>query len=551
MKAILSILLITFNSIICLGQKNIVLKIESQNKEEDNIIQSTSYLSLHTNYNSINNTINIFEAKLNDLGYLAFTKENNKKDSITIYTYQLGPKTTTLVINTANLDSLSKKITNTETNNLTIPFQETKSRINQFLDKLEQNGYGTSVLQFINHEIYKDTLYCDLHIELSKRRTLNKIEIVSNDKIPIAIIQTSLKKEINQTYSETTISKINDKISSFNFIKTNKPTETLFTTDSTYVYLYLNKKNTNQFDGYVGFNNDEDGKLKLNGYLDLKLNNILNRAELFELLWKNNGKKQSDFNFKAEIPYLFKTSIALKGSFEIQKQDSTYQNTELELGLGYYLNHQNKIFLGYQTTNSATNEESPILKNYDSKYFTINYEYSQLNKQRTLFPIDHQIYLKLGTGKRNSETDNNNQSFIEFIVSKNFEVTPTNLFYIKWNTYFLLSDNYYFNELKRFGGTQTLRGFQENSLAAKAFSIINTEYRIQISSNLSFNSILDYAYIKDPQSEQFNHLYSFGFGMGILTKNSHFKLAFANGKTPKEKMSFENTTIHISMSTFF
>lgn len=535
----------------CLGQKNLILKIESQNKEEDNIIQSTNYIPLHTNYNSINNTINIFEAKLNDLGYLAHIKENNKKDSITIYTYQLGSKITTLIINTTNLDSLTKKITNMERDKLIIPFQETKTQINNYLEKLEQSGYGTSILQLINHKTHKDTLYADLHIVLAKKRTLDRIEIISTDKIPTSLIQTSLKKELHQTFSEKTLDRITDKVTGFNFIESSKPAETLFTQDSTYVYLYLNKKNNNQFDGYVGFNNDDDGKLKLNGYLDLRLNNILNRGEAFELMWKNNGNKQSDFHFAAEIPYLFKTPLAVKGVFEVQKQDSTFQNTTLEINLGYYLNHQNKVFIGYQTLNSATNEETNTTQNYDSKYATLTYAYVQRNPQRLLFPIDQELYLKVGTGKRTSETENNNQSFVEFIASKNFEFTPTNLFYIKWNTYYLKSDTYYFNELKRFGGAKTLRGFQENSLTAKAFSIVNTEYRIQLGSNLSLNSILDYAYIKNPISNEKNHLYAVGFGMGMLTKNSHFQLAFANGKMPNEKMSFQNTTIHLSMSTFF
>lgn len=527
------------------------LEIKSLNTEENNIIQATNYTSQHPNYKSIHHTISTFEANLNNQGYLAFHKEIESKDTLVTYTYQLGNKTTILLLNTQTLDSLTKQIIAIDTDTISIPFIETQTIVQEFLNKLEQKGYGTSHLQLANHLLSNDTLYCDLQISLSKKRTLDKIEIISLDKLPNTIIQTSLKKEINKTFSETTVSNLNSKIENFNFIEISKPTETLFTTDSTSVYLYLNKKNNNQFDGYVGFNNDEDGKLKLNGYLDLKLNNILNRAELFELLWKNNGNKQSDFNFKTEIPYLFKTPIAIKGLFEIQKQDSTYQNTTLEINLGYYLSHQNKIFLGYQTINSATNEDTSTTQSYDSKYVVLNYEYTQRNKHRFLFPINHEIRLKLGTGSRKTEIENNNQSFIELIASKNFEITPTNLFYIKWNTYYLLSDKYYFNELKRFGGAQTLRGFQENSLAAKAFSIINTEYRIQVGSNLSFNSILDYAFTKDAQTEQNNHLYAIGLGMGVLTKNSHFQLSFANGKMPKEKMSFDNTTIHISMSTFF
>lgn len=533
------------------SQNTLTLKIESLNQEENAFIQSLDYNSTHPNYNSINQTLAAFEEQLNRQGYFSYSKKDSIHSNLVTYTYHLGQRTTTLILNTRLLEDHVKELTNLTDSPINIPIAETELTIQNTLNKLEQSGYGTSTLQLKNHRLSNDTLYADLHIALAKKRTLDRITIVSVDKIPTSIIQTSLKKELHQTFSEQTVDRINDKIASFNFIQSSKPTETLFTQDSTYVYLYLSKKNNNQFDGYIGFNNDDDGKLKLNGYLDLRLNNILNKGEAFELMWKNNGNKQSDFHFSTEVPYLFKTPLAVKGAFEVQKQDSTFQNTTLEINLGYYLNHQNKVFIGYQTLNSATNEETNSTQNYDSKYATLTYAYVQRNPQRLLFPINQELYLKVGTGKRNSETENNNQSFIEFTASKNFEITPTNLFYVKWNTYYLKSDTYYFNELKRFGGAKTLRGFQENSLTAKAFTIVNTEYRIQLGSNLSLNSILDYAYIKNPLSNENNHLYAIGFGMGMLTKNSHFQLAFANGKLPNEKMSFQNTTIHLSMSTFF
>jgi 1,2-phenylacetyl-CoA epoxidase PaaB subunit len=36
--------------------------------------------------------------------------------------------------------------------------------------------------------------------------------------------------------------------------------ETLFTKDSTKVYVYLEKQNSNNFDGFIGFNNNENQK---------------------------------------------------------------------------------------------------------------------------------------------------------------------------------------------------------------------------------------------------------------------------------------------------
>ena len=66
--------------------------------------------------------------------------------------------------------------------------------------------------------------------------------------------------------------------------------EILFEQDSTTVYLYLQKTKTNKFDGLIGFNTNDQGKLKFNGYIDLYLNNLLNKGESLSINWKSNSE---------------------------------------------------------------------------------------------------------------------------------------------------------------------------------------------------------------------------------------------------------------------
>lgn len=544
---LLFLLLVTTS--ISWGQTSLTLNIKGATAAEQIELDKINYLHSHANYKSIQNTLAQIEATLTESGYLTFSKSALQTDNVLNYTYTLGPQLSTTQISTFQLApeliqqlQLDKKIN--------IPFQETKNVLNQIVRKLEEEGLGTSKVTLTQHRIKNDTLYCTLRIDKSNKRKLDKIEIVSTDKVPTAMIQASLKSELYKTYSETAVARINNKIDQFDFLEKIKPSETLFTQDSTAVYLYLKKRNTNQFDGYIGFNNEENGKIRLNGYLDLTLNNILNHGETFAVTWKNNGNKQVDFALKTEIPYIFKSSIALKGNIDIQKQDSTYQNTRLEIGSGYYFNYQSKAFLGYQTLNSATNSDHLSFQNYNSNYITASYEYTKKNKHTPLFPVNFSAFAKIGNGKRNTENGKTNQTYFEAVVEKNFTLNSRNFFYVQWNNYFLFSDNYLDNELKRFGGAYTLRGFAENSLSGKGFSILNTEYRFVLASNIFLNTLLDYAYQEEISNAK-NHLYSFGFGMGMLTKNGKLQLSFANGKSPQQKMSFDNTTIHISMSTYF
>jgi hypothetical protein len=63
--------------------------------------------------------------------------------------------------------------------------------------------------------------------------------------------------------------------------------------------------------------------------------NSLNVGERFNLYWKSDGNKQTTFNASLELPYIFKTPLGIK-AMNIFKQDSTFQNTQTAIELGYY-----------------------------------------------------------------------------------------------------------------------------------------------------------------------------------------------------------------------
>ena len=59
-----------------------------------------------------------------------------------------------------------------------------------------------------------------------------------------------------------------------------KDPEILFTRDSTILYLYIQKIKKNTFDGFLGFNSDDQsGKVKIQGYAKINLINTFNNGE--------------------------------------------------------------------------------------------------------------------------------------------------------------------------------------------------------------------------------------------------------------------------------
>ena len=107
------------------------------------------------------------------------------------------------------------------------------------------------------------------------------------------------------------------------------------------------------------------------------------------------------------------------------------------------------------------------------------------------------------------------------------------------------------NELYRFGGINSIRGFNENSLQANAFSGIMAEYRYLVASNLYIHSITDYGYFQDKTANIEEKLLGLGFGFGLFTKNGLVNLIYANGSTSEQTIKLSNSIVHISFKTNF
>ena len=117
------------------------------------------------------------------------------------------------------------------------------------------------------------------------------------------------------------------------------------------------------------------------------------------------------------------------------------------------------------------------------------------------------------------------------------------------------SNAYLINELFRFGGMNSIRGFSENSLQAYFLTALLTEYRYTLSTNLYIHSILDYSILKNKLTNEnitiTENLFGIGIGLGLQTKNGLFKFAAASGKDDKQEFDISNTIIHVSYNVKF
>ena len=89
----------------------------------------------------------------------------------------------------------------------------------------------------------------------------------------------------------------------------------------------------------------------------------------------------------------------------------------------------------------------------------------------------------------------------------------------------LNSDSFLSNELYRFGGVNSMRGFAENRFFANLFGTIQTEYRYVLGSNLYMHSVLDYGFYENEVDRFSENLYSVGLGFGLETQAGVLRLS--------------------------
>ncbi len=537
-----------------LGQ-NFYLKVEGTSERENSIIDSLQYVSKHTSVALILEEQKRFESKITNQGFFDWLllEQNKVNDSSFVFKYSLGNAQKNNTIYIGKLSAEEKSLLQLEKDTLIITTSEVENFMKSKVALLEKKGYSLANLQLVNQRRIENNLISDLQVKLNAKRNITDLVIVGYDKFPAGIKKAITKKAKKATFNQDNLKQINDTFDKLQFVNQIKYPEILFTTDSTKIFVYIEKSKPNKFDGFIGFSNDDQSKLTFNGYLDLQLQNILNTGEKFNLYWKNDGNKQTSFNIGTELPYIFKSPIGIKANLRIFKQDSTFQNTVTDLNLGYYFAYNTKAFVGYQKTTSVDiqNTNSFSLNDFTNTFLTSSFEHLELNPDSFVFPEKAKVFVKFGTGNRTIASQKTSQFFTQLDMNYNFNLNQKNSIYLRNQTFYLQSNDYVINELFRFGGINSIRGFNENSLQANAYSGIIAEYRYLVATNLYLHSITDFGYFQDKTANIEDRLLGLGFGFGLFTKNGLFNLVYANGSTSNQAIKLSNSIVHISFKTNF
>nr|WP_321247907.1 POTRA domain-containing protein [uncultured Psychroserpens sp.] len=540
--------------------QNLYLSCLGSSEKETKSIDSLGYKKSFEDYSSLEIEISKLQKKLIQIGYIETERLNLIKQTDSSYqaNFRLKNKYESITITHNDLVSLSiLKLSGflNKSSDLVIPIEHIEPTLQFINTQLANQGNPFSSLIVTDIiKIDNKKLKGSLSVSKLNSRTIDKLVLKGYEKFPESFIKRYLKIKAGQTFNLQKIKEKTKSLNDLNFANQIRDPEVLFSQDSTILYMYIEKAKSNTFDGFLGFGtNEATNKIEFDGYLDLNLTNNLNYGESLRLLYKSDESEQQTFDLRLNAPYIFNTPVGVDLNLNIFKRDSSFVTVTQAAKLNYQINSKHRISGGISSVQSTDLLDIPstLITDYKSNQYFVNYKYIDRQNFNLLFPINFLFDVSTGIGNRLYEDINEKQSSFQLNTFKIFNLNDKNSIYGRVSSNYLISDSYLENELPRFGGINSIRGFEENSLIANLFTVLNTEYRYKLNNTIYVHSVIDAAYFENQLTNQKEKLFGFGFGFGLLTKAGLFRFNYTSGKTESQKFKLSDSKIHLSLTTTF
>ena len=449
---------------------------------------------------------------------------------------------------------------------LKIPIDKVPAFMNQLSQSLAQEYSPFSKIKLVNIEALEfPDISVTLDVLLIPQRTVDSLVVKGYPNVDYGLLKHRGGLKLPLAFSEKTIQKAEENLSTSPYLSIQRPSEVLFEDKRTTLYMYLQKKETNQLEGILGFGSDpENQSIQLNGYLNLQLWNNFNKSEQFNLNYKADGNQQERLEISASLPYIRQSPFGIHTSFELFRRDSTFTTASTRGQITYKPLGPLEIALGYTSIKSTTGPASDGIQNniadFQQGLWGLEAKIEQ-PKNSILMPTNYRLTLQYAYGS----SEENSLSGSSSVAMKNrfprqrtsieleylWDLWVNHYFYIHHNSRWINGENLRINELHRFGGTQSLRGFNENLLETAQLHLIQTEYRLAFSDAFYIHHLTDLAFYRDQIDEQMTTNYSLGLGIATMTRAGLLKLQIAQGFGKRSDFSSNNTKIHLVFNSQF
>ena len=403
-------------------------------------------------------------------------------------------------------------------------------------------------------------------IKLNKGRyfTLRKIHIRGDSSISNSTIHGIIDYSIDEVYSEEKIGAIDQKIKQTSFISTIKPSEIMYTNDGFELFLYLKSTKVSYLRGALGLQpNPISQRMALTGELNLKLENALKKGELFKFNWRSIKPQTQRMKLNLNYPYLFQSPFGIESNLLLYKRDSTFLDLNTELNVSYSLKNGFRIRAHYRFMSSSilsggsSSLEFSNLNSYRTNAYGLSVERQALDnivnpsKGRIL---NAKLYVgqRILSGDSTDAAEKNTTYLGNFLYREYVSIFPRHVLLLGLLFDFYTSPTIFENELFRFGGLNTLRGFNEEQLFASTKGQLTFEYRFLLDENSNVFLFYDQCFYENTSvSYKNDHPLGFGGGISFGSKIGIFSITYALGREQANPIDFRSSKIHFGYTAYF
>jgi len=433
-----------------------------------------------------------------------------------------------------------------------INFNEIDIIIKKISEKLSKNGYPFAKVGFKNHSFLENyTVESEIMINYGSRRYLNDIVVKGYEYFPKNILKNIFWLKNNKPLDIEKIIIQSNQIDDKKFARNTREPEILFKRDSTFLYLYLEKIKRNSFDGFITFDSDENsGKIDLQGYAKINLLNTFNKGEKINFNFKSQKNQDRELNSNIYFPFFLGSALNFEYGLNLIQKDSMFTSTEqlfnTDINFGKI-----RSGLGFQNNKSDSYGEIEFVENFQSKLFNVFSDYTILDKNDNLIPELFSFSARFGMGNKTQLGNKTSVNKYKLEIRKKFNLSGKFKLQTSITKEQINSTDIVSNELLRFGGTNSINGFDDNSIFTNKYDLLNSNLFYYLNNTIYIYTIFDLANYDNSILRIEQKIYSGGFGFSSITEKGVISINYSKGNNWGNSFNLKNAKINVTFLTFF
>ncbi len=475
--------------------------------------------------------------------------------------------------------------------NTSLDSQQIILQIKKVLNELENNGYPFAIFKIDSVIQTNEKLILNYSLNKEQYFVYDSLHKDGNVQVKKKFLEAVTGMKEGKPYNEKEFLKAQSRLNQLPFLYSERaPIMAFMTGGKARPYYVLNKRKSDQVNALIGLapssgNNKQN--VVFTGEFLLKLNHLFQSGKQFSLNWRSFQARSQDLKSHVNLPYLMNRPIGINAAIELIKYDTIFTTFQRQIGFQYYTSGINGLSFFYQVHSTNLNtidtqkirntKQFPITNAMLNKQYGIAFNFNFLDQLfnprkgwqlEGAFSAGRKEILKETAIEKIKFYDGNqyytlydsnqlvfNQFRLKFQGDVFFPIFQKSTIKLGIKAEHLIAPTIYFNETIRTGGINSLKGFNEQSIFATNFNLLELEYRYILGQNSFVRAFWNGAYYEDRTINQNGLItdtpWGFGVGANIETKAGILNIIYALGKEKNNSFDFRTGKIHFGISSYF